>query len=151
MPHVVFVAPHFLENTNRYVAAFAALDDVTLSVVSEDPEEAIPAPLRQRVSGHYRVRQSLDGGELTTAVRAIGRGVGGVDRLTGALEQLQVPMAEARDALGIEGLGVEVAKAFRDKDRMKSSCAPTACPWPTAPSSGRPGSSPTSSATKACP
>ncbi len=34
MPHIVFVAPRFMENTNRYVKAFASLDGVTLSVVS---------------------------------------------------------------------------------------------------------------------
>jgi hypothetical protein len=119
MPHVVFVAPHFLENTLRYVAAFAALDGVKLSVVSQDPEEAIPRSLRPRIAGHYRVPQSLDAGALTQAVGAIARGVGRVDRLTGALEQLQLPMAEAREALDIEGIRPDVAKNFRDKDRMK--------------------------------
>ena len=117
--HVVFVAPRFLENTNRYVHALTTLDAVTLSVVSMDPEEAIPAPLRPRVAGHYRVADAEDGAQLTAAVRAITRGVGRVDRLAGAIEQLQLPMAEVRDALGIEGLGVATARNFRDKDRMK--------------------------------
>ena len=120
MPHVVFVAPRFLENTNRYVAAFAALDGVTLSVVSEDAEAAIPRAFRPRIAGHYRVDHALDGDALTAAVRAIGRGVGPVDRLAGALEQLQLPMAQARDALEIEGIGLQVAQSFRDKDRMKA-------------------------------
>lgn len=119
MVHVALVAPRFLENTNRYVRAFAALDDVTLSVVSEDPAEAIPPALRPRIAGHYRVDNTLDGAQLTVAARALGKGVGAVHRLTGALEQLQMPMAEARDALGIEGMGVSVARNFRDKDRMK--------------------------------
>lgn len=119
MPHVVFVAPHFLANTNRYVKAFADLADVTLSVVSEDPESSIPEGLRSRVAGHYRVNHSLDGGELTTALRAITRGVGKVERLAGALEELQLPMAAVRDALDIEGMRSDVARAFRDKDRMK--------------------------------
>jgi phosphoribosylaminoimidazole carboxylase (NCAIR synthetase) len=119
MPHVVFIAPRFLETTNRYVRAFAELDEVTLSLVSMDPEEAIPAPLRPRVAGHYRVADALDPAQLTHAVRAIGRSVGRVDRLTGALEQLQLPMAEVRDALGIDGLTGEIARNFRDKDRMK--------------------------------
>jgi hypothetical protein len=119
MPHVVFVAPRLLENTNRYVRAFAGLDDVTLSLVSSDPEGAIPAPLRSRVAGHYRVEQCLDADALAAAVRAIARSVGKVDRLTGALEQLQTPLAAVRDALGIEGIGSEVARNFRDKDRMK--------------------------------
>ncbi len=119
MPHVVFVAPRFLENTNRYVRAFAALEGVTLSVVSADPESAIPEALRPRIAGHYAVPNAFDGEQLTAAVRAIGRGVGRVDRLAGALEQLQTPMAQARDVLGIEGINSAVARNFRDKDRMK--------------------------------
>jgi len=118
-PHVVFIAPRFLENTNRYVRAFAELSGITLSLVSMDPEEAIPAPLRPRVAGHYRVADCMDPEQLTVAVRAIGAGIGRVDRLAGVLEQLQLPMAEARDALGIEGLTRAVARNFRDKDRMK--------------------------------
>jgi phosphoribosylaminoimidazole carboxylase (NCAIR synthetase) len=119
MPHVVYVAPRFLENTNRYVASFAALDGVTLSLVSADPESAIPESLRKRVAGHYRIDNCVDAGQLAVAVRALAQGVGRVDRLAGALEQLQMPMAEVRDALGIEGIGSEVARSFRDKDRMK--------------------------------
>jgi hypothetical protein len=119
MPHVVFIAPHFLQNTNRYVRSFCALPDVTLSVVSEDPEESIPADLRPRVAGHYQVKRSFDADEMTVAVRAISRGVGRVDRLAGALEELQVPMASVRDALDIEGVRGDVAQNFRDKDRMK--------------------------------
>ena len=119
MAHVVFIAPRFLENTNRYVRAFAGLDGVTLSVISGDPEEAIPVPVRSRVAAHYRVGDVMDAGQLTVAVRALAGAVGRVDRLAGMLEQLQMPMAEVRDALGLEGLGVESARNFRDKDRMK--------------------------------
>jgi biotin carboxylase len=119
MRHVVFVAPRFLENTNRYVAAFASLPGVKLSVISEDPESSVPAALQGRIAGHYRVEHCLDGAQLTEATKKIDQHVGSVDRLTGALEQLQMPMAEARDALGIVGMGVETARGFRDKDRMK--------------------------------
>lgn len=119
MVHVVFIAPRFLENTSRYVRAFAELDGITLSLVSLDPEDAIPAALRPRVAAHYRVADLMDPAQLTVAVRALGGAVGRVDRLAGVLEQLQLPMAEVRDALGIEGLGAAVARNFRDKDRMK--------------------------------
>lgn len=121
MPHVVFVAPRFLENTNRYVAAFAALHDrgVRLSVVSADPAEAIPVSLKKHIVGHYRVADAMASRDLLEGVRALQKGIGPIDRLTGALEQLQVPMAEVREALGIEGIHTEVARNFRDKDRMK--------------------------------
>jgi hypothetical protein len=120
MPHVTFVAPRFLETTNRYLGSFASIDDVTLSVISEDPESSIPAQLRGRVAAHYRVVSSLDAGALTVAAKALTRAVGRIDRLTGALEQLQVPMARVRDALDIDGMRNAVAQAFRDKDRMKT-------------------------------
>jgi formate-dependent phosphoribosylglycinamide formyltransferase (GAR transformylase) len=119
MVHVVFLAPRFLENTNRYVRAFAELEGVTLSLVSLDPEEAIPAPLRPRIAAHYRVADLADAVQLTVAVRALAGAVGPVDRLAGFLEQVQLPMAEVRDALGIEGMSAAVARNFRDKDRMK--------------------------------
>jgi len=119
MRHVAFIAPRFLENTNRYLAAFASLPDVTVSVISEDPEPSIPEAIRPRIAGHYGVKSSLDAEQLRVACEAITKGVGKIDRLAGVLEQLQLPMARVRDALGIEGLTSEVARNFRDKDRMK--------------------------------
>jgi hypothetical protein len=120
MPHVVFVAPHFLKNTNRYVAAFAALDGVTLSVISEDAARAVPEELKSRIAGHYQVQDIGDGAQLAKAAKALGGSVGRVDRLTGALEQLQLPMAEARQALDLPGMHVEGARRFREKDLMKA-------------------------------
>jgi hypothetical protein len=120
MPHVVFVAPRFLETTNRYVASFAALEDVTLSVISEEPATSIPELLRPRIAAHYRVGSSLDAEALTGAARFLARTVAPIDRLSGALEQLQVPMARTRDAVNIEGMRNDVAQSFRDKDRMKT-------------------------------
>lgn len=119
MRHVVFVAPRFLHNTLRYVSAFVELEGARVSIVSEDPEAALPAPLRERIAGHYAVTSCLDGRELARACGAIAKGVGPIDRLSGVLEQLQLPMAEARDTVGIEGMSLEVARNFRDKDRMK--------------------------------
>jgi hypothetical protein len=119
VPHVVFIAPRFLGNTNGYLKAFAELDAITLSVVSCDPAEAIPTELRHRVAGHFRIDACLDSAQLTHAVGAIARTIGQVDRLAGMLEELQLPMAEVRDALGIEGLTAATARNFRDKDRMK--------------------------------
>src|SRR5687767_9605183 len=118
MVHVALVAPHFLENTNRYVNAFARLDGVTLSVISADPQEAMPRELQGRVA-HFQVNDVGDGKELAHAVQRIGKGVGRVDRLTGVLEQLQMPLAEARALANVPGMRPEIARRFRDKDRMK--------------------------------
>ena len=45
--------------------------------------------------------------------------MGRVERLVGALEQLQVPLAQVREAMGIEGMDVQTALNVRDKPRMK--------------------------------
>ena len=91
MPHIALVAPHFLENTNRYVKAFSDLEGVKLSVISEDPEKKLPQELRARVAGHYQVDSVGDSAALARALKGLARGLGPVDRLTGALEQLQLP------------------------------------------------------------
>lgn len=119
MPHIALVAPHFLENTNRYVKAFVELEGVKLSVISEDAEKSLPPDLRARVAGHYQVKSVGDSGELAKALEGLKKGVGPVDRLTGALEQLQLPMAEARALADVPGMRPDIARRFRDKDVMK--------------------------------
>lgn len=120
MRHLAFIAPRFLENTNRYVAGFAKLEGLQLSLISEDPASAIPAALKATISGgHYEVRNCLDSTQLIRAVTDLSAWFGPVERLTGALEQLQLPMAEARDATGTPGMGLVHARRFRDKDDMK--------------------------------
>lgn len=118
MPHVALVAPHFLENTNRYVSAFAQLPGVTLSVITEDHERAVPRALRGRLA-HFQVQNVGDPAELAAAVMRLKRGIGPVDRLTGVLEQLQMSLAEARAIADVPGMRPEIARRFRDKDRMK--------------------------------
>ncbi|MEX2622799.1 MAG: hypothetical protein WD651_03655 [Acidimicrobiia bacterium] len=119
MAEVVFVAPYFLPTTNRFIAAVAALPDVALGVVSNEPVDQLPDDVRSRLAAHHRVDNALEPGQLTLAVKAIGRRLGGVDRILGPLEELQVPMAMVRANLGIEGIDVDTASNFRDKNRMK--------------------------------
>jgi hypothetical protein len=117
--HVIFVAPFFMETTLRFVAGAAGLPGVRLSLVSQDPEEKLPPGLRSALSAHWRVDNALDPAQLVTAARALATRLGPPERLLGALEQLQVPLAKAREALGVEGLDAESARNFRDKARMK--------------------------------
>lgn len=118
--HVVFAAPFFMEATLAFIEGATHLPDTRLTVISQDPAERIPAGLRHRLAGHWRVDNALDAADLIGAARHLERKFGPVSRMIGALEQLQVPLAEAREALGISGLGVEASKNFRDKARMKT-------------------------------
>ena len=120
MQSVVFVAPFFLDTTLRFVEAVADLPGVRTGLISQDPAERLPPGLKNKLAAHYRIADGLDPQQIADAVRGLARQIGPPSRLIGALEQLQVPLGEVRDALGIEGMGAEVAKNFRDKARMKT-------------------------------
>jgi len=110
MRNVVFVAPFFLPTTLRFVESVVRLPGVRVGLVSQDPAERLPADLRDGALEADGIRPGI--AEITSTL-------GSSDRLLGALEELQVPLGELRDELGIEGMGAETAENFRDKSRMK--------------------------------
>ena len=120
MVAAAFVAPYLMEATARFVADAAALPGVRLGLITCDPLERIEPSLRAQLSGHWRVENALDPRQIAEAVSGLGNQIGRVERLVGALEQLQVPLAQVREAMGIEGIDEQTAHNVRDKSRMKS-------------------------------
>jgi len=115
-----FVAPFLLPATARFVLTAAKLPGVSLGVITTESVERLSPELKQHLDGHWRVDDALDPEELVWAVRGLTQQMGRVERLVGALEQLQVPMAYAREQLGIDGMDVQTALNVRDKSRMKT-------------------------------
>src|SRR3954469_5634281 len=137
----VFVAPFLMPATARFVATAAQLPGVRLAVVTTAAAGQVPPDLARHLAGHWRVDDALDPQQIADAVRGLARQLGPVQRLIGALEQLQVPLAEVREALGIPGTDVGTARNVRDKARMKEGlhaagipCAPP--PGSRAPATG---------------
>jgi phosphoribosylaminoimidazole carboxylase (NCAIR synthetase) len=120
MVNVVFAAPILSENASRMIEAAAGLPGVRLAVVTQDPAEKMWPSLAGAVTAHWQVHDILDSHQLTWAVEELSKRMSGVDRLFGAYEQLQVPLAKVREKLGIEGMRPEVANRFRDKSEMKN-------------------------------
>jgi phosphoribosylaminoimidazole carboxylase (NCAIR synthetase) len=114
-----FVAPFLMPATVRFVAAAAQLPDVRLAVITTAPAEQVPPELARHLAGHWRVDDALDPRQIAEAAAGLSGQIGRVERLVGALEQLQVPLAHAREALGIPGMDVGTARNVRDKSRMK--------------------------------
>lgn len=115
---VVFVAPMLSENAMRMVEAAASLPDVRLGVITHDPAEGL-RHLQGSVA-HWRVADVMNVDQLVWATRELASRNGHVERLFGAYEQLQVSLAQAREASGLPGLSVRAATNFRDKARMKT-------------------------------
>lgn len=120
MRHAIFAVPFALDNTIKFVRIAAQLEDLHLGIVSQDPIERFPADLRTKVKAFVRVPDAFDAQRLAVGAREVAKQLGGrLDSMFGILEQLQVPLAEARQILGLPGLTVDAAKNFRDKARMK--------------------------------
>jgi hypothetical protein len=117
--HAIFVAPFFMDATLKFLGGATRLPGVDLTLISQDPLEKLPPHLRERLAGHWQVDNALDPAQIVAAAKALQQRCGIATRLFGPLEQLQVPLAMARQALGLEGHGPEVANNFRDKARMK--------------------------------
>jgi len=118
--HVIFAAPYFLDATLRFIAGATHLSGVDLTLISEDPAEKLPGDLRGRLAGHWRVDDALDPAQLVNAAKQLQERFGPPARMIAALEQLQVPLAVAREQLGVPGLSAHAARNFRDKARMKT-------------------------------
>src|SRR6266702_6847424 len=114
-----FVAPYLLDTTTRFVEAAARLPGGRLALITCEPEDRLPPQLRQHLAGHWRIDDPLDPGQIAAAVQGLSRQLGPVQRLLAVLEQLQVPVAQVREHLGIPGMDVATARNFRDKDQMK--------------------------------
>jgi phosphoribosylaminoimidazole carboxylase (NCAIR synthetase) len=119
MPTVFFAAPFLSPAAARMIEATASLPGVRLGVVTQDAQEHAPAEVRAAIAQHWRVDDVTDLDQLAGAVDALAQRLGRPDRLFGAYEQLQVPLAELRERLGLPGLPVAAAVNFRDKARMK--------------------------------
>src|SRR6516164_1670691 len=115
-----FVAPYVLEATGRFVDAAASLPGVELALITCEPAERLPDELRRGLAGHWRIDDPLDAGQIAGAVEGLGGHLGPVQRLLAVLEQLQVPLAQVREHLGIAGMDAVTAHNFRDKAQMKS-------------------------------
>lgn len=119
MKTVALVAPFFQENTLRYVQALAELENCRPTLLTQDAPEKLPAALRPHIAAVQRVVNCMNGQDLARGCQAIAKSVGPLDGIFGVLEQLQIPLAEARDACHIPGMGLEVTQNFRDKATMK--------------------------------
>jgi len=115
-----FVAPYLLDATTRFVDAAASVPDAELALITCDPEERLPGELRRRLAGHWRIDDPLDPGQIAAAVQGLGGHLGPVQRLLAVLEQLQEPLGQVREHLGITGMDAATARNFRDKAQMKS-------------------------------
>ena len=67
MKHVVLVAPYFGPTMRTCLNAFINLKDIKLGLISNQPQDAVPASLAEGIHGHYQVDNALNPDDLERA------------------------------------------------------------------------------------
>ncbi|MBI1225417.1 MAG: ATP-grasp domain-containing protein [Bacteroidetes bacterium] len=120
MAFVIYTAPNYTENAVRFIRTLANLEGVRLGLISQEPKEWLPADIQPKLTDFQQVDDVFSASQLEAAAKLLAGRQGQIHRILGAVEQAQVPVAQVREALGIEGMDVETAHNFRDKSRMKN-------------------------------
>lgn len=114
--------------TVKLINALLGQPGVRLGLVSEDPIDGLPESVRVRLAAHALVDDAKNPQQIGDAVRGMKEPLGSAELLISTFEELQVPVAEARAALGIPGTNAMVAKTVRDKMRMRQVLADAGLP-----------------------
>ena len=118
--HVVFVAPFLMDATLRFVEGTIEVPGLQVSLLTQEPKTRVPQNILTRLAGVSHVDDALDPKSLLGGVKELAETLGKPHRILAALEQVQVPLAQVREALGIPGMSEVAAENFRDKARMKT-------------------------------
>lgn len=119
MVFIVYVAPNFTENAVRFINTLSQLDGIRFGLVSQEPLEWLPHNIIPRIADFERVSNVFLPGQLEQAIRILQSRQGAIHRIIAAVEQVQIPAAQVRESLGIQGMTVETISHFRDKGLMK--------------------------------
>ena len=120
MTTIAYITPNFTANAVRFVEALTSIYDLRLIIISQEPVSLLPSWQQSRIFASRQVADVFDKWTLIKTLTDLQKITGPFHRILGATEQLQVPMAEARLAVGIPGMNTDAAQNFRDKARMKT-------------------------------
>ncbi|MFN3426229.1 MAG: acetyl-CoA carboxylase biotin carboxylase subunit family protein [Candidatus Thermochlorobacter sp.] len=119
MPIVIFVAPLCNASALATLDAFTKFSDISLGLISAFAQEQLPAHIRAHLAAHWKTHSLVDTDELLYAAEKMRLYFGKIDTIFSSNEQAQEPLALIREKFGIAGVGIQVARNFRDKAEMK--------------------------------
>ncbi|HUR30797.1 MAG TPA: ATP-grasp domain-containing protein [Saprospiraceae bacterium] len=120
MTSVVYVTPNFTANAVRFIEALASFYDIRITIISQEPAHLLPLWQQSRITISRQIPDVFNSANLISVLSELQSQRGKFHRILGATEQLQVPLAEVREALSIEGMDAATAHNFRDKSIMKT-------------------------------
>ncbi|HZF69180.1 MAG TPA: ATP-grasp domain-containing protein [Gemmatirosa sp.] len=122
--HVLFLAPGYPDEMPLFVRGLARAG-ATVFGLSDVPAPQLPEMTRQHLGGYLQASLRDEAGTVAAVQRALADQWRGVrfDRVICLWEPGVILAARLREVLGVEGLTVEQAVRYRDKDVMKQAVA----------------------------
>ena len=127
---VAFVAPDLKPASLRLIQGALAQPGVTMGLIAPGSIDELPEGIRDRLGTFVSVPDVQHAEQIVQAVGQLKETLGQPGRLLGAAPELQVPLAEARQKLGVEGLSAEGARNFRDASLLRQQLADAGIPVP---------------------
>ncbi len=116
---VVYVVPTFDREGVAYLRTLLAQVGARIGLIHEEGLELLPESVRFRLAAHHQVSDAHNPLELARAIQGMTRVLGRPDVLLGTLPDLEVPLGQTREALGLSGTGGQVAENFSDVARTR--------------------------------
>ncbi len=114
---VLMLAPAFPSEMPFFARGLASVGAKVVGV-GDQPVAALPSQTREALDDYLQVPTLFDSGAVLDAVRSY-HSRAPIEKVETLWEPLVLLAAELRQALGLPGLTVAQAHAFRDKERMK--------------------------------
>jgi hypothetical protein len=116
---IIFVSPFLRQDVPLFVDRLGRLPGARIGLISHLPDEALPGPVHDAIAGYWRVGSLYDPEEILLAARGLSRHLGPIHRIFTEYELIQLPVAQAREWLGVKGASPWSVQGFRDKATMK--------------------------------
>ncbi len=125
---IAVVAPDLQPATLRFIEGALSQPGTKLGLITQGSIDALPESVRERLAAFVGVADVGDAEQIVRAVGQMRKALGQPERLLGPTAAFQVPLAEARERLGIEGMTAEVARTFADASLMRQRLAEAGLP-----------------------
>ncbi|HUX12512.1 MAG TPA: hypothetical protein VMW87_05765 [Spirochaetia bacterium] len=125
-----FVAPDLTPASLRFIQGAISQPGTTMGLIAPGSLDELPQNIQDRLGTFVSALDATDSDKIVEYVGKVKEELGEPERLLGTAAALQVPLAVAREKLGIEGLSAESAHNFRDASRLRERLAEAGVPIP---------------------
>lgn len=116
---VAVVSPDHQPSSLSFIEGALGQPGVKLGLVTAGSIDDLPETIRERLAAFASIPDIGNTDQIAAAVAQMRETLGQLERLLGTAPELQVPLAEVREKLRIEGMHGAAARIFCDANRMR--------------------------------